>query len=452
MKLGNHVKMLLLICFCATSLEVHNADAINRKRRFQRGSIRTEFAGGVYAMSNKFDRNTVVAYGRNNDGTLSLIGEFATGGSGAAFDGGEGLDPLISAYSVILTKDRRHLLVVNAGSNSISVFRVRRDFSLRLTDVRKVYGVGPNSVAYHNGTLYVSSIDADGEFTGEPDQEGALTGFRLLRNGKLVPIRNSVRVLGNRPSAVQFSPDGKFLVVSSINAGSSALASGSDDAIVVYGVNRNGTLSRKEIDGATSTQRDNAQGRNLPSAIGFEIVEDKGKRFVVVTEAREFQPDGTPPAFPNLQTGSVSTWELGDDGQLTPVVLDALAGSSFTDGERTACWIEFSRDGNTFWVANALDASISSYSFKEGKIELINQVEISGQEPDNSSPQQAFATSDGWIDMWRSDDGKYLYQLFGLTGEIGVFKIGDESSTSALTEIQRVQDLPEINTQGIVAF
>ena len=35
-------------------------------------------AGGVFAMSNILDENTIVAYARADDGTLSLVGEFAT--------------------------------------------------------------------------------------------------------------------------------------------------------------------------------------------------------------------------------------------------------------------------------------------------------------------------------------------------------------------------------------
>ena len=344
----------------------------------------TNFEGAVYAMTNDFQSNSVVAYGRRADGTLKLLGEFATGGKGAAFDGGEGLDPLISAYAVILTDNRRFLLAVNAGSSSVSVFRVRNNLELALTDHRYVAGVGPNSIAYRDGIVYVSSIDADGVFNGEPDQEGSLTGFRLTPGGKLRQIRHSVRYLGNRPSAIQFSPDGRFLVVSSINAGSSALASGSTDEIVVYGVERNGRLTGEPLSGATSTLPFNALNRNLPSAIGFEIVVDGGDQFVVVTEAREFQADGSPPAFPALQTGSVSTWRLEKHGQLTPISLDVQTGTSQFDGERTACWIEFSKDQETFWVSNALESTLSTYEFDEGEIELVSRVEAAGTPPSDS--------------------------------------------------------------------
>lgn len=409
-------------------------------------SRHTDYAGAVYAMSNDFRRNTIVGYGRKDDGTLELLGEYRTGGRGAAFDGGEGLDPLISAYSVIITENRRFLLAVNAGSSTISVMRINDDLSLSRRSVRRVRGVGPNSIAYRDGVIYVSTIDADGRFDGEPDQEGALTGFRLNANGRLVRISRSTRFLDNRPSAVQFSPDGRFLVVSSINAGSSALASGSNDEIVVYEVNRNGRLSRNPVSAATSTELFNDENRNLPSAIGFEIVEDEGEQYVVVTEAREFQADGSPPAFPALQTGSVSTWRLEHNGDLTAINLDVLAGNDLFDGERTACWIEFSKDGNNFWVSNALESSLSTFSFDQGQISLVEQIAAAGESPSDDNP---FGTSDGWIDLWASDDGNYVYQLFGLDGTIGVFEVGEDSG---LNLIQEVSDLPVENTQGIVAF
>jgi len=245
---------------------------------------------------------------------------------------------------------------------------------------------------------------------------------------------------------VQFSPDGRFLVVSSINAGSISLNSRSNDELVVYEVRRNGSLSRRPVSAAASTEVNNAENRNLASAIGFEIVQENGKQYVVVTEAREFQADGTPPAFPALQTGSVSTWELGRFGDLTPVSTDIITGTGQFDGERTACWIEFSHDESVFWVSNALESTISTFSFQDGEAELLERVSVAGTGPADGDP---FGTTDGWVDLWLSDDGEYLYQLFGLSGTIGVYRVGENGS---LEFVQTVSDLPQQNTQGIVAF
>ncbi|MGB5821903.1 MAG: hypothetical protein WBG90_20635 [Saonia sp.] len=424
----------------------------------------TSFVGAVYAMTNGDGQvagsnvqgpNVIIAYGRSEDGSLTPIGPNPTGGSGGDFDGGEGLDPLISAYALTKTDDNEQLLAVNAGSNTITSFNINEDFSLELVGSQPTGNIGPNSIAYSErsdaadglkGIVYVSNITR-AEFLagGEPEQQGTVTGYWLLEDGTLSPIAGSTRDLSNRPSAVQFSPDGNWLVVASINAGAAALASGSEDEIVVYGVNADGTLSANQIAGATSTLRGNTEGRNLPSAIGFQIV---GDNYVVVTEAREFQPNGTPPAFPALQDGSVSTWQIQGDGSLTPITVDARSGEGNTG--RTACWLDFTSDGNTFFVSNAIEAGLASYGFNNGTVELLDQnaaLGIGTGGADNGP--DAFANTQGWIDMWITDDGAYLYQLYGLDGTIGIFRINGQ----ALEPISEASNnLPDTNTQGIVAI
>jgi len=423
---------------------------------------RQEFVGAVYAMTNGDGQvagsvqgaNSIVGYGRNVDGSLDPIGTFLTGGDGGDFDGGEGLDPLISAYALTKTADNNFLLAVNAGSNTISAFSVGQDYGLTATATAETNGVGPNSIAHAprnqsgvNGLVYVSNI-ARPEFAtaGEPAQEGSLMGYWLLDDGSLSPIADAWRGLANRPSAVQFSPDGDYLVVSSINAGSSALATNDENEIVVYAVNADGTLSASPTAGATSTLRDNTENRNLPSAIGFQIV---GDNYVVVTEAREFQADGTPPAFPALQDGSVSTWQITAGGGLRPINLDVRSGDN--NPGRTACWLDFTNDGNTFFVSNALEAGLAAYSFNNGEIELLDKVAAQGNGAtgNTTDPQAAFASTEGWIDLWISDDGRHLYQLHGLGGNIGVYEINGTSLD--FVENQRGQ-LPQNNVQGIVAF
>ena len=192
-----------------------------------RGGAESGFVGAVYVMTNGDGQvagtsvqgpNSVVVYGRNADGTLELMDEYLTGGNGGDFDGGEGIDPLISAYALVKTDDNQFLFAANAGSNTITVFRINSDFSLTRTDIAPSGGVGPNSIAHtsEHHLVYVSNIDADGIFNGEPDQEGNIVGFRLNAIGELRPIQRATRNLGGRPSAIQFSPDGTRIVVAMI--------------------------------------------------------------------------------------------------------------------------------------------------------------------------------------------------------------------------------------------
>ncbi|MDY8137401.1 beta-propeller fold lactonase family protein [Aquimarina sp. 2201CG5-10] len=421
------------------------------------------FVGAVYAMTNGNGQvagtniqgpNTIITYGRNTDGTLTPIGPVATGGNGGDYDGGEGLDPLISAYALAKTDDNKNLLAVNAGSNTITSFNIQDDFSIVAAGSPQPTGaIGPNSIAYTSsnadgvkGIVYVSNITrAEFLAAGEPAQQGTVTGFWLLEDGTLSAIAGSTRNLANRPSAVQFSPDGNWLVVASINSGAAALASGSEDELVIYGVNADGTLSASQIDGVTSTLRGNTEGRNLPSAIGFQIV---GNNYVVVTEAREFQPDGTPPAFPALQDGSVSTWQIQGDGSLTAISTDVRSGIGNTG--RTACWLDFTADGNTFFVSNAIEAGLASYSFNNGTVTLLDQTAAQGTGTGGAdNGPDAFASTDGWIDMWISDDGQFLYQLYGLDGTIGIYRVNGQNLEFIGEESG---NLPDTNTQGIVAI
>lgn len=407
--------------------------------------VGTTFNGAVYAMTNKTDGNSVAAFGRNADGTLSPINEFSTGGLGFAPAGGSGLDPLITQNSLVAAGNQ-YLLASNPGSNSVTAFRINRDFTLTQTSVASTGGVGPASIAYRDGLVYVANLDSDGVFTGPADQTGNVTALRLDNStGQLTPVENSTRQLGYRPADANFSPNGDHLLVSAFNAGSSALPAGSNDEILVYGVEASGQLSPTPIATATGTLPGNSEGRNLPSAIGFEVVERGGREFVVVTESREFTPDGGAPLLPNFQTGSVSTWELQDDGMLTAIVQDVLTGPSATDGPTSACWITFSPDLNTFYVASASGSAISSFSFDEnGMISLIDGLAASGV-PVQAGPA---AGPDGFIDIAMSSDGNDVYQLVGLKGAIRAFEVGADGSLSFLQETSGL--LPQTNTQGLV--
>ena len=201
--------------------------------------------GAVYVQTNALDGNEIAAFGRNLNGTLFHIGDYSTGGLGSTeFDGGEGLDPLISADSVIAVQNEQFLVAVNAGSDTVTSFRIEPDFSLTKISTIASGGVGPNSLAYSNGRLFVSNIDRDGFALGnpgvprgEPNDEGNITGFSMNEEGILVPLANSTIDLDNRPANIGFSADGSRLIVTSITAGSAALPGpNAANSVAVYSV------------------------------------------------------------------------------------------------------------------------------------------------------------------------------------------------------------------------
>ena len=435
----------------------------------------TEFVGAVYAMTNGNGQvdgfvqgpNTIITYGRNADGSLVPIGPVSAGGNGGDFDGGQGLDPLISAYAITKTRDNAFVLAVNAGSNTIAALPVNDDFSLGNAVTTPTSAEGPNSIDSYpapesmtgvNSLVLVTNITRS-EFLngGEPMHRGTLDSFWLLDDGSFQSAGASID-LDNRPSCVYIAPGGEYAIVASINSGAAGLdigatdntgtgstGVGNEDELVLFGIN-GGTLSR--LDGATSTLRGNAENRNLPSAIGSQIVEGAdGNLYAVVSEAREFQANGLPPAFPALQDGSVSTWRIEGDA-LVAVNLDVASGENNTG--RTACWLDFTLDESAFFVSNAIEAGLASYSFSNGQISLTNQTAAQGNGTGGAdNGPDAFAVTEGWIDMWITDDGAYLYQLYGLDGTIGIFGVNGQSLTPLGEESN---NLPDTNTQGIVAI
>ncbi|MEJ7704094.1 MAG: beta-propeller fold lactonase family protein [Geodermatophilaceae bacterium] len=152
-------------------------------------------------MTNDAEGNQVLAYERASDGQLSLQGAYDTGGLGTS------RIRLSSQGPVVLSEDRRHLLVANVGSSEISVFDVRRD-GLRLRDVVPSGGSTPNSISLRGDLVYVLNNGGEGL--------GNITGFHLGEDGSLRHLPGSTRALsapGSDPAQVSFTPDGNSLVV-----------------------------------------------------------------------------------------------------------------------------------------------------------------------------------------------------------------------------------------------
>src|SRR6187397_3032206 len=72
--------------------------------------------GAFYTQTNDPAGNSVQRFDRGADGSLAPAGTYATGGVGLAGLGGR-------QGAVELSDDGRHVFAINAGSDSVSVFR-----------------------------------------------------------------------------------------------------------------------------------------------------------------------------------------------------------------------------------------------------------------------------------------------------------------------------------------
>ena len=152
--------------------------------------------GHVYVNDNTAAGNTVAGFDRHADGTLSPIpgSPFAIGGAGT----GHGIG---SQGALQLSGDGRYLLAADAGSNQISVLRIKPNGSLMVAEGSPVASGGnePVSIAVHEDIVYVANAGDGGS---------NYTGFTLNRGGHLRPLPDSTFSL----------PDGSSPAMSSSTA------------------------------------------------------------------------------------------------------------------------------------------------------------------------------------------------------------------------------------------
>ena len=130
-------------------------------------------------------QNAVIAYRENSQGHVTQIGSFNTGGTGVANPQGL-LGPDDSDKEVIASPDGQLLFAVNQGSNTVAVFRVLNDGSLRLVHDAAVSsgGTQPVSLAIADGRLYV--VNRGDEIQGQAGSIApTITVFNIGQNGVL---------------------------------------------------------------------------------------------------------------------------------------------------------------------------------------------------------------------------------------------------------------------------
>jgi uncharacterized protein (TIGR03000 family) len=347
-------------------------------------------AGYVYTITNDARRNAVAVYRRAEDGALGAVAgsPFATGGKGLA--GGD-----IDEQGAI----RVHgdfVLAVNPGSDSVAVFRKGEDGGLTAVPGSPFPsgGSAPLSLTAHDDLVYVANqAPAFADPSGAPN----VTGFRLAKDGKLTPIDNSTVAFpaGHGPAQVEFSPDGRTLVVT---AGFQDEATG---RVYSYKVRADGTL--QEAPGSP------LQPKGASGDVGFS-----------------WDPHGRRVYVSNFRGSAVVVFDVdGRTGGLKQV------GDAHGDQEQAACWTALTADGKTLYVANFVSNSVSVFDVQaDGGLELLGTAKRrAGADPDTK-------------DLVLSRDGKFLYAVGSGRREIAVFRIGGDR---LLTELPEGQSPVKVN-------
>ena len=158
--------------------------------------------GHAYVNDNAAGSNTVAAFDRHADGSLTAMpgSPFAIGGAGL----GAGLG---SQGAIQVSPNGRFLLAVDAGSNQISVLHLTgRGIPEPVGDPVSSGGVQPVSIAINRfGLVYVANVGNGGS---------NYTGFFLTPAGRLIPLPHTTVPVpdGSGVGDVLFNSTGDRLV------------------------------------------------------------------------------------------------------------------------------------------------------------------------------------------------------------------------------------------------
>ncbi|MFF0156624.1 lactonase family protein [Streptomyces sp. NPDC005263] len=348
----------------------------------------------VFVQGNELAGNTIHVFQRGEDGKLTAAGAYATGGKGGDQVDAP-TDSLASQGSLVYDRGSHLLLAVNAGSGTVTSFRVEGQ---KLTDRRVVRSGGdfPSSIAVSGNLAYV--MNAGGA--------GSVQGFQITANG-LQPLGGSYRSLGlkndkvplfsSSPGQVAFTPGGRELVVTTKSA----------NTIEVFPMRRDGRPAHR------AKVNDSAGG--VPFAITF----DKAGRMLVA----------------EAEKSTVSTYKVRADGSLK-VVQKPLA-----NGQNTLCWLE--RAGDFFYGGNTGNSTVTGYrTDRHGRLALTNEIGI-------ATPPSAM--SQGVIDLAVTQDEKFLYVQNATSGTIDGFRVGRNGSLTKVTTATGLPPFADSGMEGMAA-
>ena len=361
------------------------------------GSASSGVVGHLYVNDNSAGVNSVAGYDRHADGSLTPIpgSPFAVGGAGTGH-------PDASQGSLELSSDGRYLLAVDAGSNQISVSRIKPDGSLQNVQGSPYAsnGVNPVSIAVSGKLVYVAN-QGPGQSSGDTNY----TGFTINAGGHLTSLPGSTVTLpaDSKPGDVVFNADGSRLIGTRI----------ATSAIDSFTVAPDGLLT------ATAGSPFDAQSFTPPQGYGqlgseFSPV---NPNLLIVSDAHNAAGGGAP--------GLVSSFSVG--ATVTPI-----GGSPVPNDGVASCWVEISHDGAFVFVVNTGSSTISTYQI--GGDGSLSFLQSTGAGQLGAGAEDARLSPDGstlWVVAAGSDavfgfavDGPTLTPLSTTPGPAGIAPTG----------------------------
>ncbi len=321
-------------------------------------------AGHVFTSTNAVAGNELLVYTAPRDGSLALKARLATHGQGTG--GGLG-----NQGAVTLSGNGRFLFVVNALSNSVSTFAVRRK-GLELRSTVESGGQRPISVTEHDGIVYVLNAAGTGNVTGFRNVVGTLHALGSTR---------ALSAAGGTGSAqVGFSPDGDVLLVTEK----------ATNKLTSYRVRRDGGIDAPLVTASLGA---------TPFGFAFDR-----RGHALVSEA-----------FGGATNGSaVSSYGFESWAPAKPLPISASVATTQT----AACWVVVTPNGRHAYVTNTGSDTISSYAVqRSGQLTLAQGI--------------AATSAGGPIDAAISAEGRRLFVLNAGSRSLTSFAIARDGVLSA---------------------
>jgi 6-phosphogluconolactonase (cycloisomerase 2 family) len=299
-------------------------------------------AGHVYIESNDSNGNAIVVYNEGSDGMLTWNSITYSGGKGT----GKGLG---SQSALALNNDHTWLFAVNAGSNSVSSFKIRNDGTLQLRSTVSSGGTFPVSVCVYNNWVYVvNSTTAD------------INGYIVGLDGSLTPINGSHKNLSDitaLPAQIAFSPHGNSLLVTEKTT----------SKVSTFKLDNTGAVTKAIYANSVGEE-----------PFGFDFSRNS---YMIVSNA-----------FQGADNASSCTSYTNLGGGVMDV------NGSVPNFQSAACWVATTKYGRLAFVANAKTSNITSYYVDStGAIYYL--------------PWATIATGTAPIDLVVSGDNLYVYNI-----------------------------------------
>jgi 6-phosphogluconolactonase len=264
--------------------------------------------GSLFVQTNETAGNRVLQYDRTELGKLTYVGSYDTKGFGT----GTGLG---NQGSIILSEDKKFLLVTNAQSNNISTFKFNND-KLIFVGIYPSMGVKPISITQKGNIVYVLNVTSD-----------KIAGFFMSDTGELSPISGSIQSLsGTNVLGAQ---------ISFVHANVLVVTERQSNKISTFVLNSIGVAGNRQTANSYT---------NTPFGFG---VGTAGR--IYITEENLGLDSG----------GQLSSYVITPSGAINFL-------STFHSGELGICWAVVNTKETTVFATNTATSTISSFGLAEG--------------------------------------------------------------------------------------